>query len=159
MEYTYLFLIGYYVLADEEVVDKAEKNSLLLLGVGLIATILNVYLFIWSDVELVFLNLITKCVSEWIMIIAFIGLAKRNLNFEGKISNYMNKRSFLFYIYHFIWVVLFQYILYGFVGNKTIVLYTGPVLFAYLMTAICCEISIRVPVLCFLTGTKYNANK
>lgn len=159
VEYTYLFLIGYYVLADEEVVDKAEKNSLLLLGVGLIATILNVYLFIWSDVELVFLNLITKCVSEWIMIIAFIGLAKRNLNFEGKISNYMNKRSFLFYIYHFIWVVLFQYILYGFVGNKTIVLYTGPVLFAYLMTAICCEISIRVPVLCFLTGTKYNANK
>ena len=146
VEYTYLFLIGYYVLADEEVVDKAEKNSLLLLGVGLIATILNVYLFIWSDVELVFLNLITKCVSEWIMIIAFI-------------SNYMNKRSFLFYIYHFIWVVLFQYILYGFVGNKTIVFYTGPVLFAYLMTAICCEISIRVPVLCFLTGIKYNANK
>lgn len=159
VEYTYLFLIGYYVFADEEVVDKAEKNSLLLLGVGLIATILNVYLFIWSDVELVFLNLITKCVSEWIMIIAFIGLAKRNLNFEGKISNYMNKRSFLFYIYHFIWVVLFQYILYGFVGNKTIVLYTSPVLFAYLMTAICCEISIRVPVLCFLTGIKYNANK
>ncbi len=26
------------------------------------------------------------------MIIAFIGLAKRNLNFEGKISNYMNKK-------------------------------------------------------------------
>ena len=75
VEYTYLFLIG-YVLADEEVVDKAAKNSLLLLSVGLITTILNVYLFIWSDVELAFLNVITKCISEWIMVIALIGLAK-----------------------------------------------------------------------------------
>lgn len=158
-EYTYLFLIGYYVLADEEVVDKAEKNSFLLFSVGLIATILTVYLFIWSDVKLAFLNVITKCISEWIMVIALIGLAKRYLNFGGKTSNYMNKRSFLFYIYHFIWVVLFQYILYGFVGNKTVVLFIGSVLLSYLMTFICCEISIRVPGLCFLTGTKYNANK
>ena len=92
-EYTYLFLIGYYVLADEEVVDKAEKNSFLLFSVGLIATILTVYLFIWSDVKLAFLNVITKCISEWIMVIALIGLAKRYLNFGGKTSNYMNKRS------------------------------------------------------------------
>ena len=158
-EYTYLFLIGYYVLADEEVVDKAEKNSFSLFSVGLIATILTVYLFIWSDVKLAFLNVITKCISEWIMVIALIGLAKRYLNFGGKTSNYMNKRSFLFYIYHFIWVVLFQYILYGFVGNKTVVLFIGSVLLSYVMTFICCEISIRVPGLCFLTGTKYNANK
>ena len=158
-EYTYLFLIGYYVLADEEVVDKAEKNSFSLFSVGLIATILTVYLFIWSDVKLAFLNVITKCISEWIMVIALIGLAKRYLNFGGKTSNYMNKRSFLFYIYHFIWVVLFQYILYGFVGNKTVVLFIGSVLLSYLMTFISCEISIRVPGLCFLTGTKYNANK
>ena len=159
VEYTYLFLIGYYVFADEEVVDKAEKNNLLLFGVGLIATILNVYLFVWSDVKLTFLNIITKYVSEWIMVIALIGLAKRYLNFGGKTSDYMNKRSFLFYIYHFIWVVLFQYILYGFVGNKTVVLFIGSVLMSYLMTSICCEISIRVPGLCFLTGTKYTANK
>ena len=35
------------------------------------------------------------------------------------------KRSFLFYIYHFIWVVLFQYILYGFVGNTILKMYEG----------------------------------
>ena len=139
--------------------DAKAKLNLLLFGVGLIATILNVYLFVWSDVELTFLNIITKYVSEWIMVIALIGLAKRYLNFGGKTSDYMNKRSFLFYIYHFIWVVLFQYILYGFVGNKTVVLFIGSVLMSYLMTSICCEISIRVPGLCFLTGTKYTANK
>ena len=93
------------------------------------------------------------------MVIAIIGLAKKYLNFAGSVSNYMNKRSFLFYIYHFIWVVLFQYILYGVVGQRTFVLFVGTMLLAYLATFICCEISIRIPFVCFLTGTKYSAHK
>lgn len=144
---------GYYVFANEKIISKAEKNCGLLFGIGLVATVLNVYLFIWADKEIALLNTFTKYVSEWIMIIALIGLAKRFLNFSGKVSNYMNKRSFLFYIYHFIWVVLFQYILYGVAGNNTVVLFVGTVLLAYLATFICCEISIRIPLLCFLTGT------
>ena len=69
----------------------------------------------------VLINTVTKYVSEWIMIIALIGLVKKYLNFSGNVSSYMNKRSFLFYIYHFIWVVLFQYILYGVVGDHSFV--------------------------------------
>ncbi len=93
------------------------------------------------------------------MVIALLGIAKRCLNFTGKVSDYMRKMSFLFYTYHFIWVVLLQYILYGIVGNKTGVLFIGTVLLSNLATFACCEISIRIPVLCFLTGTKYNPNK
>ena len=92
------------------------------------------------------------------MVIALIGLAKRYLNFNGKVSNHMRKRSFLFYTYHFIWVVLFQYLLYTIVGNHTFVLYVGTLLLSYFMTFVCCEISIRIPFLCFVTGTKYSPN-
>lgn len=158
-EYTYLFLIGYYVFADEKIISKAEKNGWLLFGIGLVTTILNVYLFIWADKEFVLLNTVTKYLSEWVMIIALIGLAKKYLDFKGKVSNYMNKRSFLFYIYHFIWVVLFQYILYDVVESQIWVLFTGTVLLSYLATFVCCEISIRIPFLCFLTGTKYSSKK
>lgn len=115
-----------------------------------------VYLFIWADKEFVLLNTVTKYLSEWVMIIALIGLAKKYLDFNGKVSNYMNKRSFLFYIYHFIWVVLFQYILYDVVESQTWVLFTGTVLLFCLVTFVCCEISIRIPFLCFLTGIKYS---
>lgn len=159
VEYTYVFLLGYFVFADDRIVSKAEKNVRLLLGIGLAATILNVYFFIWADKEFILLNTITKYVSEQIMIIALIGLAKKYLNFSGKVSNYMNKRSFLFYIYHFIWVVLFQYMLYGIIGEHTCALFIGTVLLAYLATFICCEISIRIPFMCFLTGIKYSPNK
>lgn len=152
VEYTYLFLLGYFVFADEKIVSKAEKNGWVLFGIGLTATILNVYLFLWVDEEFILLNNISKYLSEWIMIIAFIGLAKKYLNNSGKVSKYMNKRSFLFYIYHFIWVVIFQYVLYGVVGNHTYVLYIGTVLLSYLVTFICCEISLRISAMCFLTG-------
>lgn len=159
VEYTYLFMIGYYVFADEKIISTAEKNCWSLFSIGLVATILNVHLFIWVDKEFVLLNTIAKYVSEWIMIIALIGLAKKYLNFSGKVSSYMNKRSFLFYIYHFICVVLFQYILYGVIGKHTFVLFVGTVLLSYLVTFVCCETSIRIPLLCFLTGTKYNSKK
>ena len=131
----------------------------MLSGIGLAATSLNVVLFIWVEKEFVLLNTITKFISEWIMIIALIGLAKKYLNFSGKISSYMSKRSFLFYIYHYIWVVLFQYILYQIIGNHTFILFIGTMLLSYLGTFICCEISIRIPFLCFLTGIKYKARK
>lgn len=82
VEYTYLFMIGYFVFADEKIISMADKNSWLLFGIGIVAAILNVYLFIWADIEYILLNTITKYVSEWIMVIALIGLAKRYLNFR-----------------------------------------------------------------------------
>ena len=159
VEYLYLFLLGYYVFSSEKIVNKAEKNCWLLFGIGFVATVLNVYLFLWFENEYTLLNTIAKYVSEWVVIIALIGLAKRYWNFSGKISDYMNQRSFLFYIYHFIWVVLFQYILYGLIGKHTVVLFIGSVILAYLATFISCEISIRIPFMCFLTGAKYKSKK
>ena len=157
-EYTYLFMIGYFVFTDEKITDTAEKYSLLWFGIGLAATVLDVYLFIWADKPYILLNTIAKYVSEWMMIIALIGLAKRYLNFSGKVSDYMRKRSFLFYIYHFIWVVSSMYLLHEICGNCTVILFIGAILLSYFMTFVCCEISIRIPFLCLATGTKYSPN-
>ena len=158
-EYTYLFLVGYFVFADEEIIGMAEKYGRLLLAIGLAATLLNVYLFVWTDKDYILLNDITKYIAEWVMIIALLGLAKRYLNFTGKASNFMRSRSFLFYIYHFIWVVLLQYLFYEICGNRTFVLFFSTIIAAYLMTFICCEISIRIPFLCLVTGTRNSTDK
>lgn len=154
VEYTYMFLIGYFIFSDNKVIDKTEKYCFPVLSIGLVSALLNVYLFIWSDKEYVLLNTSMKFVAKWFMILALMGLAKRYLNFTGKVTAYMSTRSFLFYIYHFVWVVLFEYLLYEFIGNYTVILFTGTVVLSYIMTFVCCEISIRIPVLCFLTGTK-----
>lgn len=154
VEYTYLFMIGYFVLSDSKNIDSISKNGWVLFGIGLIMTVFNVYLFIWSSKELILFNNICKYVSEWFMIISLLGLSNRYLNFSNDFTSYMKTRSFLVYIYHFIWVVLVQYFLYSCIGNNTCILFIGTILLSSFMTFVCCEVSIRIPLLCFLTGIK-----
>lgn len=154
-EYMYLFLLGYFVFSDDDTVAKAERLSPVLLPLGLAASAANVYLFLWSGKDFGAVNDAAKFISEWLMIIALIGIAKRCFNKSGKVSDYMKSRSFLLYIYHFVWVAAAQYLLHKAVGNNTAILFFGTVIIAYIMTFITCEISIRIPFLCTLTGVKY----
>ena len=158
-EYTYIFLLGYFIFSSDKTIDKVEKYRHPLIAVGLLATIANVYLFLWCDKDLSLLNTATKYISEWFMMLSLIGVAKRHLNFSGKVSGYMSHRSFLFYIWHFIWVVLFQYLLYKWAGNNTSLLFFGTISASYIATFLCCEICVRIPFLCLLTGTKYVSKK
>lgn len=151
VEYTYIFLVGYYIFSNDDVIDKAEKNKWIFLCIGLSATIFNVYMFIWSDTPNTLVNAIAKFVSEWFMIIALLGIGKKYLNFSGKATTYMSQRSYTFYIFHFIWVVLFQYNLFKICGNNTILLYIVPVLLAYFTTLLCCEICNQVHFSSILT--------
>ncbi len=155
IEFLYLFLLGYFVFSEEEVINKAEKYRFILTGIGITATVLNVYFFIWLGKG----SSLCDSISRYFMILALIGLAKRYLDFSGKVSVYMSRRSFVFYIWHYIWVVLFQYLLCRYFGNNTVVLFACTVIFSYVMTFICCEITVRIPLLCFLTGTKYKSRK
>ena len=149
-EYTYIFLVGYYIFSNDDASSKAEKWKWMFLCIGITATIFNVYLFIWSDTQQTLLNTIAKYVSEWFMVSALIGIGKRYLNFNGEISKYMSKRSYTFYIFHFIWVVLFQYLLFNVCSGNIILRYVLPVLFAYGATLLCCEICNRVSFFAFL---------
>ena len=156
-EYAYLFMIGYFVFSNENMIDKLAKNVWIMLAVGVSAAFVNVYLFIWSESEYDYLNLTAKYISEWFMISALFGLAKKYLNSGSKKSSHMSHISFEFYIWHFIWVVLFEYIIYSIANENSIIIFFGTILLSYIVTFVCCEISIRVPFLCFVTGVKYIA--
>lgn len=153
-EYTYIFLIGYYVFSNEKTVEKMKKYNWLFLFIGLAASVLNVYLFIWSGKQYPLLNKTAKITAEWFMLIALLTIGKKYLNSGKKASKYLSRRAFPFYIWHFIWVVLFQFLFSEVFGNNTVLLYIVPVILSYGATLICCEISVRVPFLCILTGTK-----
>lgn len=154
VEYLYLFLIGYYLLSEENNLEKTERYKWILFSIGLVAAILNVYLFLWCGTRYAVANTIAKFVAEWFMLLAMIGIGKKFLNFSGKIHRYMSQRSFLFYILHFVWIVLFQYVFHDVFEHHTVLLFIVPVLIAYAVTFLCCEVCIRIPVLCFLMGAK-----
>lgn len=143
-EYTYIFFVGYYLFSKKEVADRAEQYKWISLCVGLMASICNVYLFIWLDSQHALPNMAAKYVSEWFMINSLFGIGKRYLDFRGKVSKYMSQRSYTFYIFHFIWLILFQYLLSDICGSNTVLLYVLPVLLAYGATLACCELCIMV---------------
>ena len=153
-EYLYVFLIGYYVFSNDSVLEKTEKYRYLTLTVGLISAIADVYMFIWSGKDFGIANVVAKAFAEWFMILALIGIGKNLLDRSGRISDYLSRRSFLFFSLHFVWIVLFQYWFSELFKTNIVLMYVIPVLCAYIATFICSEICYRIPLLCFLFGAK-----
>lgn len=153
-EYLYIFLTGFYLLSDDRVIEKAVRYRALTLPAGLIACVLNVYMFIWSGKDFGFVNTIAKSLAEWFMILALIGIGKRRLDLHGSVSRYLSSRAFLFFSVHFVWVVLLQYNFSVVFGEHTAMLYFLPVVLAYPITAVFAEICIRIPALRYLMGSK-----
>ncbi|MBQ7491365.1 MAG: acyltransferase [Clostridia bacterium] len=156
-EYLYVFLIGYYVIMlYDKVIEKAEKYRYVSLTIGLAANIANVYMFIWSGKDYGTINGIAKALAEWFMILALIGIGKNKLDYKNKATEYMTQRSFSYFSLHFVWIVLFQYWFADILNSNTVMLYIVPIICAYAATLICSEICLKVPILCFLMGTKSN---
>ncbi len=153
-EYIYVFLIGYYVLSQDKVIEKAEKYRYITLAVAIIAGIASVYMFLWSGKDFGVFNTIVKALTEWFMILALIGIGKKSLEFKGKVSEFMSRRSFPYFSFHFFWLVFFQYLFSGIFRNNAFLLYFVPMVPAFIVTFLWAEICVNVPALSFLTGTK-----
>ena len=126
-EYLYVFLIGYYVMSYDKVIEKAEKYRYVSLAIGIAANIANVYMFIWSGKDFGTVNGIAKALSEWFMILALIGIGKNKLDYKNKATVYMSQRSFPYFSLHFVWIVLFQYWFADILNSNTVMLYIVPV--------------------------------
>jgi len=156
-EYLYVFLIGYYVFSNDDVLEKIENHRHVSLAVGLIAGVADVYMFIWSGKDFGVVNVVAKAFTEWFMILALMGIGKHVMDHSGKVSNYLSQRSFLVFSIHFLWIVLFQYWLSGLLESNVVLAYLVPIACAYLATLACVEIAFRIPLLCFMMGQKTKA--
>ncbi len=99
VEYLYLFLIGYFVLSDDRVIDKAARYRYITLAVGLIACVVNVYMFIWSGKDFGIWNIIAKAFAEWFIILALIGIGERRLDVTNKAFRFFQVDHFLYSVF------------------------------------------------------------
>ena len=154
VEFIYFFLLGYYVFANDNVVDKIRKFKYLFLAIAIISGITNIYLFIWSGSSFDVINTITNYLTEWFMILALIGIGKDCINKSGKLSAFFAQRSFAFFSVHYVPIVLMQYLIAGIFMHDSALMYLIPVVFAYIVTFIVSEVFVRIPFLSFLIGVK-----
>lgn len=105
-----LFLIGYYVLSNDIVMEKVEKNIKWIAGLcisGTVALVVLYYCFsYYGDLWINYIG--------WNSILVLMVFGKRKLNKKSKFTDYFNKASYPIYILHqSILVVAAYYIVQG----------------------------------------------
>lgn len=95
-KYLALFLIGYYVLSNSDILNKLERNFNHLALLCFFGTLLSVFMYYeysyYGDLWINFIG--------WISILTFIILGKKFLNHKSILTNYFNNASFPIYILH-----------------------------------------------------------
>lgn len=137
--YFVLYLIGYYVMSEDSVIEKIAKYRVWNFIVMVIADILDVYMFLWDKNANPLVNDVMKYITLWFGILTIIGFAEKGFNFENSFTKYLTAHSFQIYIVHFVWLVVFQFYI-SKITNNTWILYIVPVVLTYFMTIITCEI-------------------
>lgn len=110
-------------------------------------------MFIWADNANGILNSIAMYFTCLFGILTLLGFGKACFNQNNRVTRYLTERSFSIYIFHFMWIILFQFYL-GRVTDNIIALVLGTVLGSYIMTLVTCEIIRHIPLIRFLFGVK-----
>ena len=105
--YLLMFLLGYYIFSDDEIIEKLEKISIqmgiITFIIGITFTIVN---YGANFVSNKFLTNIFTNIYIWFVILSAFGLAKKFLDFENKFTKYMNKNNFSFMCYIILYKLL-----------------------------------------------------
>lgn len=144
-----LYLIGYYVLSNDLVMEKLEKNIRWLAGLCAVGTVALVVLYYnFSYYGDLWINYI-----GWNSILVLLVLGKRFLNKRTWFTEYFNKASYPVYILHqSILVVLAYYIIQ--ISSSTLVRVFGICVGSFGVTVLAYHIIRLIPFVRKMVGIK-----
>ena len=134
-EYLAYFLLGYFFLSNDELLKKLEKYRFLLLGLFVLYAGFTIYIINGEFYEM----------ASWISILAILGMARRYLNFSGKIAGYLSKSSFGVYLFHQSWIVIAAFFIFKMTDNYILqipLIFLSSVILTYSTYEICKRISV-----------------
>ena len=100
--YLLMFLLGYYVFSNDEIITKLEKISIPLGIITLIMSISFSIVFYGSNFGSdEFLRNVFTNIYLWFVILSAFGLSKKYLDFNNKFTTYMHTNNFNFYVLHY----------------------------------------------------------
>lgn len=137
--YSLLFMAGYYIFYDKAMIEKLKKYRWLHMFIFCIANVMNVYLFIWCDKPDKLQNIIAMYVALWFGILAILGFASKNFNQSNRLTKFLSRRSFDFYIVHYMWLIILQFYFERLTDN-VFGLLIGPIILTYVLSFVTVEI-------------------
>lgn len=154
--FTY-FMLGYFVLSNEEILKKLDKYRFYLLAIILIymGIIALAWKFLGNDIFKISYIYIFFKMYGWTMILLILGLGRNYLNFRNNITAYLSDAAFPIYLFHQTWLVTVAYYILldtSNIGLQMIFI----VAISFFLTYATYEICKRIPLARFLFGIKYN---
>jgi hypothetical protein len=146
--YLFSFLTGYYILSHEETINILEKYRLLFLSAGVLLGITAVYVFYGKNfVDDKFLQHPLVNLYSWIMMLAITGCFKKYFNKTNRLTEYIKKRNFFWFICHYPIMVILAYVITEFLNLPFIFNYFLLLFSTLVLTIIFSEIIRLIPVL------------
>ena len=156
-EYFTLFLLGYYLLSEDAVMETLERNLrwLIVLFAAAVAGLIG--LFIFGRAWEIALGILLRAVG-WLTILVLLVFAKRYFNMSGKLARYLSASSFPIYLFHQTVLVAVAYYVVGFtdipiVQSMLVIVMTTVLSFAAY------ELFKRTAPTRFMFGIKYTSSK
>lgn len=144
-----LYLLGYYVLSGDRVMETLEKNAVMLLCLWLAGTALLGGLYYKYS----YYGDLWVCLIGWIGILALLVIGKKYLNRRIKFTDYFQEISYPVYLLHqSILVAAAYYIVqadWSLAGRAACIC-----LGSFLLTVLGCELLKRIPGLRVLLGVR-----
>lgn len=117
--YTLMFLFGYYIFSNDNIISKLEKISVPLGSITLImGVIFTVFMYGSNFGSNEFLTNIFTNIYLWFVILSAFGLAKKYLNFSNRFTRYMTKNTFAFYVLHYTVELVIAFVLVEYIKLK-----------------------------------------
>ena len=148
-----LYLAGFYILSDEENLNKISCFRYFNLLTMFVTDLICAYMFIYCDNYNRIICGILSYMACWFGILTIIGFARIGFNQNNKLTTFFTKYSFLFYIFHFMWLVLIQYYLTRYT-NHLVIIYLVSILLGYIFTIPTCVLVAKIPIIRSLFGIK-----
>ncbi len=149
-QFMILFLFGYYILSEENILQKLQQYQFASLVICILSGGLYTYLYCFENIRNILMDGL-YIFYGWMGIITLLGIGQSKLNFHGRLSAYLTRASFPVYIFHMPILVVA-----GFFGLKLPIGVAGQflliVLISFIATFLIYEIVKRMPVLRFFLG-------
>lgn len=128
--YAMTFLLGYFVFAHDEVIEKISKRNIPLIILSVILAGVYLYTHFGDNyAENPTYNSIPAITYAWIACLAILGSIYKWYNFKTKFLDFMTKQSYGLYVFHYLPISASAYLI-----TKYLVL---PPVLIYLIVLIC----------------------
>ncbi|WRS28009.1 acyltransferase family protein [Oscillospiraceae bacterium MB08-C2-2] len=150
-KYFAFFLLGYFILSDERILEKLDRYRFLLTGMFILGMAINLVLF---NTELNINAILYEAIIElyaWVGILALLGMSKHYLNIIT--AAYFSKSSFSVYIFHQPWIIIIAFYVFQFTQNTVLqmaLILAGSIPLTFLSYELC----KRIGILRFIFGLK-----